>query len=102
MTIFKNKKFYIIFCLLLIICGSASFYLYKKVCIKNIINNENVLISKYSREKFVKSLLKNKNLYNKNQFEKYILNNFDYFLKDNNLIIFFLIIMAWLTLLKIL
>ena len=84
MTIFKNKKFYIIICLLLIICGSASFYLYKKVSIKNIINNENVLISKYSREKFVKTLLKNKNLYNKNQFEKYILNNFDYFLKDNN------------------
>lgn len=84
MTIFKNKKFYIILCLLLIICGSASFYLYKKVSIKNIINNENVLIGKYSREKFVKSLLKNKNLYNKNQFEKYILNNFDYFLKDNN------------------
>ena len=84
MKLFKSKKFYIILCLLLVICGFTGLYLHKKVSIRNIIIAESNNINNYSRKKYVANILKNKNLYNKNQFEKYILNNFDYFLKDNN------------------
>ena len=37
MKLFKSKKFYIILCLLLVICGFTGLYLHKKVSIRNII-----------------------------------------------------------------
>ena len=87
-NLLKNKKFYIFISIFLfsIIATAFCFYFVKdKLTLKNeMLNIQENYLKTYSTKKFIKTSLKNIELFNKNSMKNYLLNNFDNFLKTNN------------------
>lgn len=86
-NILKNKKFYIISILsfvIILILSFGGYCIYNKTSLKNeAAKIEEYHLKNYSKKKFIKSALKNSNLYNKDRMKLYVISNFDSFLKSN-------------------
>ncbi len=86
-NILKNKKFYIISILsvlIVLILSFGGYCIYNKTSLKNeVAKIEEYYLKNYSKKKFVKSALKDSKLYNKDRMKIYVISNFDSFLKSN-------------------
>ncbi|HSQ97496.1 MAG TPA: hypothetical protein VLL98_02135 [Rickettsiales bacterium] len=83
-NILTNKKFYIISAIIIFLFIMSGVYLYEKI---SIIGNYSILekkiITNYSKSKFIRKILDNQEICNKSKLEKYIINNYNNFLKMN-------------------
>ncbi|MDD2840501.1 MAG: hypothetical protein PHY80_05300, partial [Rickettsiales bacterium] len=82
--VFKNKRFYTTFIIVLLILSSFGIYLHDKISINNnFLKFEENFLTNYSKDKFIEKTLSNIDIYNKLKIVKYIQIKYNSFLKSD-------------------